>query len=276
MIILIWIVQNPGKRTGVCLILLSDPGSGKTLFTNIISELFRPYCNPNIPDISIVAGNFNNGMENNVLVVLNETNVNNNKYVDKNLISDKMKTFISDKEITINSKYVNPYKIINVSNFIMVSNSNNPIIIEEKDRRYVVFEVSGKYISNVEYFEKILDSLTNEFYKNLFNYFRKLDISNFKVSKIPTTNKKKEIISRNKDTFDRYMSHNIEKYHPKGRFTSRKQAYLDYMNFCESENIKKSMNGIDFEDKLNEKCVLKSQYDSDKKDSRRFYILKSE
>lgn len=268
-----FIIQNPGKRTGVCLVLLSDPGSGKTLFTNTISELMRPYCNPNIPDIAIVAGNFNNGMENNILVVLNETNVNNSKNVDKYQICDKMKTMITDEEITINAKYRDPYTIDNVSNFIIVSNSDNPIIIEEKDRRYVVFEVSGKYIKNTAYFEKIYKSMNAEFYKNLFNYFRTLDINEFKVSEIPTTSQKNQIINKTKDTFDKYIDHNIDKYYPKGRFTSRKQAYLDYMNFCESENIKNFMNGMDFEDKLNKKCVLKSQRIEKIDSPRKVYVL---
>lgn len=269
-----FIIQKPGERTGVCLVLLSDPGSGKTLFTNIISKLMMPYSNSNIPDIAIVAGNFNNGMENNILVVLNETNVNNCKNVDKHQICDKMKSMITDEEITINAKFKDPYAIENVSNFIIVSNSDNPVIIEEKDRRYVVFEVSGKYIKDDDYFDKLCDSLNDEFYKNLFNYFRLLDISGFKASKIPMTSQKTKIINKTKDTFAKYIDHNMDKYHPRGRFTSRRQAYRDYMNFCEIENIKNIMDGMEFEDKLTTKCILQSQYDPVSKYSKKYYVLK--
>ena len=65
-----------------------------------------------------------------------------------------------------------------------------------------------------------------------------------------------------------------DKYYPKGRFTSRKQAYIDYVNFCESENIKNIMDGMEFEDKLIAKCVLQSQYDPASKYSKKYYMVK--
>lgn len=269
-----FIIQNPGERTGVCLVLLSEPGSGKTLFTDVISKLTMPYSNSNIPDINIVAGNFNSGMENNILVVLNEINVNNSKSIDKHQVCSKMKSMITDEKITINVKHKEPYKIKNVSNFIIVSNSDNPIIIEEKDRRYVVFEVSGKYIKNATYFKKLLKSLNDDFYKNLFNYFRLLDISDFDASDIPTTSQKTKIINKAKDSFDKYIDHNMDKYYPRGRFTSRRQAYRDYVDFCEIENIKNIMDGMEFEDKLTTKCILQSQYDNVSKYSKKYYVLK--
>lgn len=156
-----YIIQNPGKRTDVCLILMSDPGTGKTLFTDIICKLFGSYCNPGIHTI---ARQFNSYIENKMLVILNGTNTN---------------------------KHVNPYNIFNVSNFIIVSNSKNPITIEKGDRRYVVFDVSKKHANDRKYFNSILDLLNESFYTNLFNYFRTLDIDDYDIRDIPVTDRKR-------------------------------------------------------------------------------------
>lgn len=156
-----YIIQNPGKRTDVCLILMSELETGKILFTDIICKLFGSYCNSGM---HTVARQFNSCIENKMLVILNEINMN---------------------------KRVNPYNIFNVSNFIIVSNSKKPITIEKGDRRYVVFDVSKKRVDDRKYFKSILDSLNESFYTNLFNYFRTLDIADCDIRDIPITDRKR-------------------------------------------------------------------------------------
>lgn len=48
---LAWIVQNIGEKTGVAPILIEMQGIGKTMFTNIICELFARYSVPNISSL---------------------------------------------------------------------------------------------------------------------------------------------------------------------------------------------------------------------------------
>ena len=73
-----FIVQNPGKKTETCLMLLGEEGTGKTMFTTVICKLFGDYALPNIASIDDVVGQFNSITENKILVVLNEVNAMEN------------------------------------------------------------------------------------------------------------------------------------------------------------------------------------------------------
>lgn len=269
-----YLIQNPGKKTKTCLILIGKQGTGKTIFTDIIAKLFGEYANKNVSDVDLITGQFNTELENKILIVLNEFNVQD-KTTNKRSIRNKMKSYITDDSITINRKNVTPYKIENVSNFIIVTNDNNPISIEVGDRRYVVLDVSDKMKNNVDYFNKLFASLTDDFYKNLFNYFRTYDIKDFDPSIIPNTERKNHIINSNRDSFEYYMDENRDKFYPNGRFTSKAAAYESYKIFCEREKMNYVYDGMKFKELLNEWCELKSQRDKDGGEPRKFYVLKS-
>ncbi|GMO20361.1 MAG: hypothetical protein Ta2E_11570 [Mycoplasmoidaceae bacterium] len=72
-----------------------------------------------------------------MLIVCNELQSIDNA---KHLNTDCLKTLITDKHCTIESKYRNTRTIENVSNFIFVSNNFLPIKIENWDRRYIVLK----------------------------------------------------------------------------------------------------------------------------------------
>lgn len=270
-----YLIQNPGKKTKTCLILIGKQGTGKTIFTDIIAKLFGEYANNNLSDVDLITGQFNTELENKILIVLNEFNVQD-KTTNKRSIRNKMKTYITDDHITINRKNVNPYKVENVSNFIIVTNDKNPIWIEDGDRRYVVLDVSDEVKDNVDYFNNLFASLTDDFYKNLFNYFRTYDIKDFNPSIIPITERKSRIINSNRDSFEYYMDENRDKFYPNGRFTSKATAYESYKTFCEREKMNYVYDGMKFKELLNEWCELKSQWDPDKKSSRNYYVLKTD
>lgn len=168
-----YLIQNPGQKTKTCLVLIGKHGVGKTIFTDIISKLFGEYANDNLSDVDLITGQFNTEMENKILIVLNEFNVQD-KTINKRSIRNKMKDYITDAHLIINKKNVNPYKIENVSNFIIVTNDTNPICIENGDRRYVVVDVSDKMKGNIDYF---MQENKNSFYPK-GKYTSKRDIFN--------------------------------------------------------------------------------------------------
>ena len=142
-----FIVQNPGKKTETCLMILGEEGTGKTMFTSVICKLFGDYALPNIASIDDVVGQFNSITENKILVVLNEVNAMENT-ANKRAIHNKLKTLITEDINIINRKGIDQYEIENVSNYIICSNEFNPILISENDRRYVVTEVSNTMKKN--------------------------------------------------------------------------------------------------------------------------------
>lgn len=208
--ILVWvasILQKPSFKTGIALVILGKQGAGKNdFFTNVICHLMSRYANENITSIDSIIGTFNAALENKKLLVLNELqSIDVNKYLN----SDKLKSVITDRTLNINQKNEHEREAENVANLIMVSNNNIPIKIESCDRRYCVTKASDIHIGDYEYFEKLFESFTPEFYENLFTFFMKMDVSKINLRKIPNS-ESKEIIKE--DSMSSYEIFAREKY----------------------------------------------------------------
>ena len=223
-----FIIQNPGKKTNTCLIILGEEGTGKTMFTTVICKLFGNYALPNIASIDDVVGQFNSVTENKMLVVLNEVNATENT-ANKKAIHNKLKTLITEDVTIINRKGIDQYEAENVSNYIICSNEFNPILISENDRRYVVTEVNNSVKKNTTYFRNLFNSFDDEFYINLYNYFRLFDIKKVDLTKIPMTKKKEEMVEMGLDSLVFYIKQNLDKYKTP-HFTAT-QAYDDYVEY---------------------------------------------
>lgn len=268
-----YLIQNPGKKTKTCLLLIGKHRVGKTIFTNIIAKLFGIYADNNLTDIESITGKFNDKLENKILFVIN--NLNDRRMIIRNMMN-RIRNYISEDTVIVNKRRIDPYKIENVSNFITTTNVKNPIWIEDGDWRHVVLDVSDKMKDNADYFSKLSNSLTNEFYENLFNYFRTYDIKDFNPIVIPNIERKDRIILSNKCNFTYYMNENRDKFYPTGIFTSSSVIYDSYREFSERKGACYAHDVILFKELLNEWCELKSQWDPDKKSSRKFYVLKAE
>ena len=266
-----FIIQNPGKKTNTCLVILGEEGTGKTMFTTVICRLFDTYAIPNIANIDDVVGQFNAVIENKMIVVLNEVNATENT-ANKRSIHNRLKTLITDSFTIINRKGIDQYQADNVSNFIICSNEFNPILISENDRRYVVMEVSNSVRRNTVYFNNLFASFDEEFYINLYNYFRLYNIKNFDFTKIPMTNKRRSMMNMGLDSFTFYMKQNLEKY-KNPRFTAT-LAYDDYTAFYRNDKNAFVHGQKVFYEKIKQFCDIKQPRIDGETSRKRLYVIK--
>lgn len=187
-----FIVQKPGVKTETGIILRGDQGTGKTTFTDTLSEMFAGYSEPNINDIKDITGEFNERIENKVLIVANELK----NFGEERLSNfDDLKSKLTDKTYLVGGKYKPKHFAENVNNYIFVSNNVAPIKIESKDRRYVVCDCSNIHRCDTKYFKIIHDMRCNDFYENLMYRLSNRDISEWNSREIPMTEAKKEMIA---------------------------------------------------------------------------------
>ena len=160
------------------------------------------YANENITSIDSVIGKFNAVLENKKLLILNELqSIDSNKYLN----SDALKSVITDKSISINQKNEPERLCENVANFIMVSNNDIPIKIESSDRRYVVSKTSDKHKGDFDYFEKLSNTFTPEFYENLFTFFITMNIKDYNLRKLPNTIAKEMIKEASMSSYELFV-----------------------------------------------------------------------
>lgn len=268
-----FIVQNPGKKTETCLMILGDEGTGKTMFTTVICKLFGNYSLSNIASIDDVVGQFNAITENKILVVLNELSAAENT-ANKKSIHNKLKTLITDNINVLNRKGIDQYESENVSNYMICSNEFNPLIISENDRRYVVTEVDNSKRGNTTYFSKLFNSFDEEFYINLYNYFRLYNIKNFNLKHIPMTNKRRSMMNMGLDSLTFYIKQNLNKYKTP-QFTAS-QAYVDYVDFYRNERNVFIHNQKVFYEKMSSMCNIKQKRLNGSSVCSKLYVLKEE
>ena len=209
--ILIWIasiLQRPAFKTETALVILGHQGTGKNkFFTDIICKLMARYANENVSSIESIVGKFNAVLENKKLLVLNELqSIDANKYLN----SDALKSVITDKSININQKNEPERLCENVANLILVSNNNIPIKVEGTDRRYMITKTSDIHRGDFDYFAKLSDGFTPEFYANLFTFFMLYDLKGTNLRRIPETEEKETIKEASMSSYEIFVRDNYD------------------------------------------------------------------
>lgn len=255
-----YLIQNPREKMRIDLVLIGNQGVCKTIFTDIIVKLYEEYAN-------------NDRFKNKVLIVIND--LNDRSTTIENL-KNKFDNCVGEKIATIDAKYIRPNPMDNISAFIFTTADKRPFWIDGEWKRDLVVEVSDRMRNNTDYFNNLSNSLTNEFYKNLFNYFRTYNINDFNPRVAPDTEIKTHIMKCNGYNYIYYMNENRDKFYPKGIFTSISAAYKSYSEFCERKGALHTFGKGTFGKILKEWCDFKSQYDPNTNTSCKFYVLKDE
>ena len=164
------IVQNTGKKQNVCLVFRGGQGGGKNLFFECFGDhILGLQYRLTAEKIDQVLGRFN-ANHNRLLVICDEMNIKKGN-------ADEIKTLITSEYNYFEKKCVDGVNIKNLARYIMLSNNEIPIKIEQGDRRFCVFETSTKYSTTTTsaYFKKLIEAMTNPhkmrvFYDELMNH----------------------------------------------------------------------------------------------------------
>lgn len=177
-------IQKPNERLGISFIIKGQQGTGKNLILNSILKIFNDenYIVSSNPED--IFGNHSEGFSKKIMVNLNEC-----EGKDTMNYEGRIKSFITEETIQINPKGIRPYQIQNFSRLIIFSNKINPIPIDvkSKDRRFVVFKTTEKYLDkkyDEKFWKAIFEKINHpEFTAYLFDYFNNLNIEKFDFKK---------------------------------------------------------------------------------------------
>ena len=226
-----FILQKPGDKTEVALVITGKEGSGKNVFTDVLSKLLGRYANPNLTNINHIVGNFNTALEDKKLIVCNElSSADTNKYLN----SDTLKAVITERKVNIEAKGVDARLRENVVNLILVSNHFGPIKITANDRRYLILETSNKRCKDFQYFKALTAGFTRDFYNNLFTFFMNRDISKFNPRHIPDTKERQDLIETNKTSYEMFYEENSERFE-EGWHTE--ECYFEYSRWAKDHGF---------------------------------------
>lgn len=191
------LVQRPHSKVGTAIVLVSSPGAGK----NIISDIFQKFVlgfqnGVTVNGIDQVVGQFNSRIGGKLLVTVDEVSSLSGSEYHKAF--DKLKNYITDENIMIEGKGLDAISMENNLRFLFTSNNELPIKVERNCRRYAVSQCSDEKIGDREYFDNMVKVLhTQTAGDHIFSYLLQRDIT-IDLRKIPSTKLRDELIDFSK------------------------------------------------------------------------------
>lgn len=131
------LVACPGTRMKYGVVLSSTAqGVGKTTLGDILRALVGSW-NASTPSANDIKSEYNTWIAHKRLVVVNEI-YEGGSWTTYN----KLKSYVTDDTIRAHAKYANMYELKNWAHFLLCSNADVPLAMEDADRRWLVPEVT--------------------------------------------------------------------------------------------------------------------------------------
>lgn len=184
------LIQKPYELPLAAIVLKSEEGCGKDMFLDFIEKIIGKFVF-RTSKIEDVVGNFNGGIKKKLVVQINE--LEGKKGYE---YRERLKDLITADKITINIKNQKKRNYKNFVRLFIMSNLQNPVNINNTDRRYFISYINEK--KPKEYFDKLGAVLadTNAL-KSILKYLSEYDISKFNPTIIPISKEKKIMMRRN-------------------------------------------------------------------------------
>lgn len=191
--------QQIGTKMESALIFKGVQGTGKNMiFTRIVNDIFGRY--GTTVTATQLASEFNEWMACKLFILANEVATKRDR-VD---IQNKLKSWITDEDIQINAKFKDQLAQKNFANMVFLSNMNNPVTIEDNDRRYLVNET--REVKPASYFKALGREIEAGGIYGFYHLMMERSLGDFtRHTKPPMTKAKADCISDRMPPQDKFL-----------------------------------------------------------------------
>lgn len=172
------LAQHPGRKIRAALVITGRQGTGKSILAKIARKIVGEQ-NANTLSPLEVASQFNSWIERSMMTVIEEMTLD-----DRKGTAARLKSWITDDYLLINRKGVAQYKIQNHTHFIILSNEENPLKLDQDDRRYFVWN-SQASPRGTGYYTALNSWLDEDGYSKILNFLLSFDLTNFNPFRAP-------------------------------------------------------------------------------------------
>lgn len=130
-----WVVQHPGQRLRYSIVLQGTQGDGKSFFGQLMRYVMGP---PNVRflNASALHSAFNGWAVGQCVTCIEEVSI---KGEDRYKVLNDIKEIMGNKEIGVTFKGKDPVTLRNTTNYLLFTNHQDAMPIDQSDRRYMVF-----------------------------------------------------------------------------------------------------------------------------------------
>ncbi|MBU2484631.1 MAG: hypothetical protein KKG78_06060 [Alphaproteobacteria bacterium] len=176
------VLQHPRAFDLTAIVLKGGMGIGKTKFMQLCRALVGPDYAKILTRSDEFTGKFNVGMANKLFIGVDEAVAANDK-VQEGLI----KNYITGQTYSVERKFVDAVDALKYFRLVMGSNERWVAPVGLDDRRFFVLKVSEIRKKDAAYFAAVDAAIDGPELAAMFEFLRKLDISNFRLGDIPET-----------------------------------------------------------------------------------------
>lgn len=198
------IIQQPEQKTLTALVFYSiTEGVGKNLVFDIYGELLKGYTNT-FRDTEALTDRFNGDMIGKLFVLGDEINARAQE------VANELKNIITREKEIVELKGKDKYQVNDYKNYAFTTNNENVFKVSNSDRRFVFIECPEEK-KDQQYYNKLVEFKNSpSCLKQLFNYFKTKDLSNFNPRDIPITDYKKRLIWANLEAYIKFIYDEFE------------------------------------------------------------------
>lgn len=183
-----FIIQKPHKKTCSAIVLYGNTqGDGKNLTLDIFGALLGKYY-LHINNLVEASNIFNSQQQNKLFITCDELNARARD------LADELKNIITRNKQTITYKGKESFEIEDYCNWGFTTNNEGVLRVPIGERRFQIYEGCEAKISKerIKQLVNILES--KDLLRQLFNFFKARDISNFNPREVILTKYKKELM----------------------------------------------------------------------------------
>lgn len=174
------LVQRPGDKPGVAMVLRGLKGTGKDVVGRYLARMIGGHHVANIAQQDHLVGKFNAHLQSALLVHLEEAIWAGSKGSESVL-----KNLLTAPTLTIERKNVDSYQARTCFRVMMSSNEHWTVPATVDERRFFVCNVSGARRGDTDYFKALHAEMEGAGPAALLHFLKGYDISDFNVRAVP-------------------------------------------------------------------------------------------
>lgn len=182
-------LQHPGAKMNSAIIMHGPQGTGKSVVFQTLAKIYGDYST--VLNQRGLEDKFNSDWADSKLFILAEEVVTRAEMWH---IKNELKELVTGEWIRVNPKNVAAYRQRNHVNIVYLSNENQPLPIENDDRRHLV--IWTPWALSEGFYDNVVEELENGGTEAFYDHLLKLDLSGFHPKKRPPmTEAKKSLIA---------------------------------------------------------------------------------
>lgn len=175
-------VQRPGEKPGVGLVLRGAKGAGKDTVADYVARMIGRRHAPTVAESSHIVGKFNARLENALLLHVQE-----GSWAGDRKAEGVLKYLVTSDFIEIERKGIDSINLPSVLRMFISANADWVVPASPDERRWAIFEVADCRRGDEAYFGTLRAEMNGQGPAALLHYLRNFDLTGFEVRKAPDT-----------------------------------------------------------------------------------------